>query len=104
MTKSHKLLVLSVLFPITDVPDNHQVLRRVLVLAAKPKASGHDVSDLRIMLCANGETQSADVEDSYSPVCLAFCLRINILIAASFNSSLSLLDVVNAYQNTILTE
>ena len=97
-------MVLVVSFPITDASNKHQVLRPVLVSAVKTNPSEPDIWDLRIRLCANGATQSVDLEHSYSPVCVADSLRIAITITTAFNLSLSSLCVVNAYQNVILTE
>ena len=102
--KNHELLVLSVPFPITDVPGNHQVMRPVLVSAVKTNPSEPYFHYPRIRLCANGENQPADLEDSYSPGCLADSLCITIAIDAGFNFPLSLLDFFNACQNAMLTK
>ena len=96
--------MLSIPFPIHDVPKDKQMLRPVLVSTVKTSPSAPDICDLRIRLCANGADQTADLEESYSPVCLADSLRITIALAAAFGLSLSLIDVVNAYQNTMLNE
>ena len=102
--KKHYMLVLSALFAITEVPDNNQVLLPFIISAVKTNPSETYVYDLLIILCANVVTQSATLEDSYSPRYISDILRITIAIAAAFNLSLSLLDVVNAYQNAILYE
>ena len=51
---------------------------------------------------ANGVSKEADLEGSYSPVCLVDSLRITVVLAIAFGLSLSLIDVANAGQNTIL--
>ena len=61
-----------------------------------------EIYNLRIRLCANGADQTVDLEESCSPACLADSLRITIALAAAFGLCLSLTDVVNAYQNTML--
>ena len=102
--KNHKLLVLSVHFPINDEPKDKQILMAVLVSTVNNKSSESDIYDLCVRLCANGDDQIDDLEDSHSPVCLADSLRITVVLVAAFWSSLSSLDVVNSHQNTILTE
>ena len=62
------------------------------------------IHDLRIHLCANGAEETADLEESCSPVCLADSLRITIALATSSRLCSSLADAVNAYQRTMLNE
>ena len=62
--KNHKLLVLSVPFPIHDVPKNKKILRPILASTVKTSPSQPDVCDLRMCSCANGTDQTADLEES----------------------------------------
>ena len=59
--------------------------------------------DLRIRMCPNGMKQDSTLEDLYSPICLINSLRITMALAAAFHLILSLFDVINAYQNIILS-
>ena len=102
--KNHKLPVLSVRFLISNLPKIRKVLSPVLVSTVKKNPSDPDVYDLRIRLCDNGSTQSADLKYSCSAVCLADSLRISVSLAASFYLFLSFLDAINYYQNIMLTK
>ena len=42
------------------------------------------------------------LEKLYSLVCLVDSLQITIVLAAAFGLAFSLLDIINAFQNTIL--
>ena len=62
-----------------------------------------DMYDLRVELCVNGASQDSTLEDSYSPVCSINSLYITVTLATAFGLTFLLLDVVNAFQNTILS-
>ena len=55
-------------------------------------------------MCANRASQDAKLEGLYLPVCLMDSLRITVTLAVAFSLNLSLIDIVNTYQNTILTK
>ena len=59
--------------------------------------------DLRIKIHANRTNQEAGINEFYSLVCLVESLQITVALAAAFRSQLSLIDVVNAHQNAILS-
>ena len=65
--KDHKLLVLSIRFPINDVPKETKILRPVLVSTVQTKVLEPDIYDMHAHLCANGSDQTANLEGSYSP-------------------------------------
>ena len=77
-------------------------MKPTLVTIVKIDPNKPNIYDLRVRLCANGALQELSLETLYSPVYLANSLHITIVLAAAFNLSLLLIDVVNTYQNTIL--
>ena len=78
------------------------MLKPVLASAIKMDLAEPDIYDLRVCIYTNGASQDTTLKESYSLVYLAHSLCITIAITAAFGLSLSLIDMVNAYQNTIL--
>ena len=58
--------------------------------------------NLKVRLCINRSAQLADLEESYLSVCLSDSFHITITLATSYNLTISIIYVVNAYQNTLL--
>jgi hypothetical protein len=56
--------------------------------------------------CANGSAmiRGIDFQESYSAVALASSVRMTIAIAAAENLILAIIDVKNAFQNTMLPD
>ena len=66
--------------------------------------SEHDICDLCVHFCANGADQTADLEESCSPVHLGDSLRITIALEEAFGLCLSLIDVISAHKATRFNE
>ena len=88
--------------PIENVPENKKPLPTVISLKVKNK--GVDLYQLVARMCANGthQQQGIDYELSYSPTSGAVPIRITLCIAASFNLTIGIIDVVNCFQSTML--
>ena len=68
----------------------------------KTNSAKPDIYNLKVRMCTNSSLQDAKLEDSHSSVYLVDSLCITVALKAAFSLSLSLTDIVNAYQNTIL--
>ena len=58
--------------------------------------------DLQIYICANRTNQDANLEEFHSPVYLTNSLGITVALTAVFGLTPLLIDITNAYQNTLL--
>jgi len=87
----------------SSVPSHKTVLRPRVVCKVKDTSLPHQY-DLCARTCADGSTQRENVDftDSYSPVASIDSLRLLQNLAASENLLISILDISNAFQNSIV--
>jgi hypothetical protein len=86
----------------SDVPPNKSILRPRIACGVKDTSTAHHY-DLYACTCADGSTQKefVDFTDSCSPVASIKSIRVLLNIAASSNLLVSVLDISNAFQNSI---
>ncbi len=87
----------------TSVPPNKTVLRPRVACRVKDTSIPHQY-DLYARTCADGSTQREHIDytDSYSPVASIDSIRLLLNLAASTGLLLSILDISNAFQNSII--
>jgi hypothetical protein len=91
--------------PVKSLPSDTKILRSIINPNVKPT----DVSGMWQFItrhCANGSSmiRGIDFQESYSAVALASSVRISISIAAAENMIMAIIDVKNAFQNTMIPE
>jgi hypothetical protein len=88
--------------PVEDVPKNVKLLPSII--ACDVKAHGEDEWKLKSRHCANGSSlvKGIDFLHSYSPTASAPSVRIQLALAAYYKLILGLMDVANAFQNTLV--
>jgi hypothetical protein len=87
----------------TSVPAGKSILRPRIACRVKDTTINHQY-DLYARTCADGSTQreSIDFTDSYSPVASIDSIRLLLNLAASQGLLVSILDISNAFQNSII--
>jgi hypothetical protein len=87
----------------SSVPSNKTVLRPRVACRVKDTSIPHQY-DLYARTCADGSKQKENIDfiDSYSPVASIDSLRILLNLAASEGLLISILDISNAFQNSII--
>jgi hypothetical protein len=90
--------------PIKNVPKGKKIHRTVI--STKVKRKGENLFQLVARMCADGskQEQGIDFEYSYSPTTGAACLKIVLSIAAAYGFTVSIIDIVNCFQSTIIPE
>ncbi len=85
------------------VPFNQKILRPRVSCRVKDTTTANQY-DLYARTCADGSTQQEyiDFHDSYSPVASIESIRVLLNIAASSGLLVSILDISNAFQNSII--
>ena len=85
------------------VPSNKTILRPCIACRVKDTSIPHQY-DLYARTCVDGSTQREhiDFQDSYSPVASIDGIRMLLNLAASEQLLLSIMDISNAFQNSII--
>jgi len=87
----------------SSVPAHKTILRPRVVLKVKDTSVPNQY-DLYARTCADGSTQRENIDftDSYSPVASIDSLRLLLNLAASEGLLISIIDISNAFQNSII--
>ena len=95
-------ILFSIPFPISQVPRKHKIRRPTLAPKVKISYKLPNHFDLKMRWFQNG---NGDVSDKtirrFSPTVLADSIRFTICFSAYFNFTISLIDIVNCFQNTM---
>ena len=91
------------LIPVLTLPKDTKILRSII----SPNIKTTDVPDIYQFItrhCANGSAmiRGLDYQESYSAVALASSVRIVVAIGAAENMIFGIIDVKNAFQNTMI--
>jgi hypothetical protein len=88
--------------PVESIPKHVKILPSII--ACSIKDHGEDEWKLKSRHCANGSSQikGLDFLHSYSPTASPASVRIQLAFAAHYRLILGLIDVANAYQNTLI--
>jgi hypothetical protein len=89
--------------PVSTLPKGTKILRSII----SPNIKTTDVPDMYQFItrhCANGSAmiRGLDYQESYSAVALASSVRIVVAIGAAENMIFGIIDVKNAFQNTMI--
>ena len=100
--KNHNLAVFSIPFPYHDLPPGSTVLRSQLV----PEVKATDMEGIwelkiRHVMVGTPQKRKIDFKESYSPTVDPTTLRVHICLACGSNHVCAVVDVKNAFQNTI---
>lgn len=100
--KNHDIAVFSIPFPETELPTNARVFRSQLV----PEVKDTDVPGIfelkvRDVIVGTPQVKNIDYIDSYSPTADPTTIRVQLAISASLGYIIAIIDVKNAFQNTI---
>lgn len=100
--KNAKVHLFTKPIPVSSIPPEKKVLKSVISLKVKP--DGKNMWKFAPRHCANGapQLQGIDFDESYAPVAGACPVRTQLAISASWNLIVGVIDVTNAFQNTIL--
>jgi hypothetical protein len=87
----------------SSVPSGKSILRPCIACRVKDTSTANQY-DLYARCCADGSTQRENVDfmDSYSPVTSIDSIRVLLQIAASNRLLISIMDISNAFQNSIV--
>jgi hypothetical protein len=87
----------------SSVPKTKTILRPRVACRVKDTSIPHQY-DLYARTCADGSTQKENIDftDSYSPVASIDSLRLLLTLAASEGLIISIMDISNAFQNSII--
>lgn len=87
----------------SEVPPNKTILRPRIACRVKDTSTPHQY-DLYARTCADGSVQQEYINftDSYSPVASIESIRVLLNVAASNGLIVSILDISNAFQNSII--
>ncbi len=87
----------------SSVPQNKSILRPWVACKVKDTSIPHQY-DLYARTCVDGSTQKENIDytDSYSPVGSIDSVRILLSIAAYSGLLISIMDISNAFQNSII--
>ena len=100
--KNHNMAVFSIPFPAHELPSDAKVLRSQLVPEVKiTDMSGIYELKIRHVIIGTPERRNDDFEESYSPTIDPVTLRIHITLACGAGHVCGVIDVKNAFQNTI---
>ena len=100
--KNHNIAVFTIPFLKSDVPAGSQILRSQLV----PEIKTTDVPSIfelkvRHVIVGTPQVHKVDFDNSYSPTADITTIRLQIAFTCARNYSLAVIDVKNAFQNTI---
>jgi len=100
--KNAALGLTSAPIPRSDLPTETKVFRSVIACKVKNTDDKH-MWKFQARHCVNGKDmeKGIDFEESYSPVVEPATIRATVAISASETLTLGVLDVTNAFQNTI---
>jgi hypothetical protein len=90
--------------PIESLPEGKKVHRTVI--STKVKKKGENLFQLVARMCADGSKQEQGInfEFSYSPIAGAATLKFALAIAAARRWIVSIIDIVNCFQSTLIPE
>jgi hypothetical protein len=90
--------------PIESLPEGKKVHRTVI--STKVKKKGENLFQLVARMCADGskQEQGIDFEFSYSPTAGAATIKFALALAASRRWIVSIIDIVNCFQSTLIPE
>jgi len=99
--KNHKVGLLSIPVPISELPQNAHVLRAVSAFKIKNTLQPN-IYDFYFRMCADGSKQVKGIhfDESHSPTPSTWTILTCVAIAASFGLTAYTIDVDNAFQNT----
>ena len=100
--KNHDIAVFTLSFRKEDIPPGSQILRSQLV----PKIKTTDILSIfelkvRHVIVGTPQVHKIDFDNSYSPTADITSIRIQIAFTCARNYSIAVIDVKNAFQNTI---
>ena len=100
--KNHNMAVFSLPFPANDLPSEAKILRSQLIPEVKTTdMPGIFELKIRHVIVGTPEIRKEDFTESYSPTVDPVTLRIHITLACGASHVCGVLDVKNAFQNTI---
>ena len=90
--------------PIENVPKDKTIHRAVI--STKVKKKGDSLWQMVTRMCADGskQQQGIDFEYSYSPTTGAPAVKFVLAIAAAYGWIISIIDIVNCFQSTLIPE
>ena len=101
-TSNQKVVTFSKPFPKDDIPTTAKTLRSLLVLEVKPTdVPGIWQFKIRHAIVGTPQEQYIDYDDSYAPTVDPTTVKIQICFTCHCNYTLGIIDVKNAFQNTI---
>jgi hypothetical protein len=100
--KNHNIAVFTIPFLKSDVPPGSQILRSQLV----PEIKVTDVPSIfelkvRHVIVGTPQVHKVDFDNSYSPTADITTIRLQIAFTCARNYKIAVIDVKNAFQNTI---
>ena len=100
--KNHQIAVFSIPFPAKDLPKDARVFQSQLI----PEIKNTDVAGvyelkIRDVIIGTPQIKKIDFTESYSPTVDPVTIKIQIALAASRHYIIGVIDVKNAFQNTI---
>lgn len=92
----------SIPFDSKDLSPDTKIYRPVLVPQVKTNDDQKNSYKLKIRMCVNGK-EDAKIKAliKYAPTCLGDSLRFTVAVCAFFSLWVSVLDIVNCFQNTM---
>jgi hypothetical protein len=100
--KNHQIAVFSIPFPAKDLPQDTRIFQSQLI----PEIKNTDVAGMyelkiRDVIIGTPQIKNIDFSESYSPTIDPVTIKIQIALAASRDYIVGVIDVKNAFQNTI---
>jgi hypothetical protein len=100
--KNQKIPVFSLPVPLENLPADSRIFRSQLI----PEIKSTDVPSIfelkiRDVICGTPQEKHIDFVESYSPVVDPTTIRLQIAMACAKNYHLAVIDIKNAFQNTI---
>jgi hypothetical protein len=100
--KNQKIAVFSLPVQRTNLPEDTRIFRSQLI----PEIKATDVPSvfelkIRDVICGTPQEKDVDFKESYSPVIDPTTIRIQLAFACAKNYHIAIIDVKNAFQNTI---
>ena len=97
-----KIVAFSKPFPKVDIPSDAKLFRSLLVMEVKPTdVPGVWQFKIRHAIVGTPQEQYIDYENSYAPTIDPTTVKIQICFTCHCNYTLGIIDVKNAFQNTI---
>ena len=100
--KNHGIAVFSIPFPKNELPPNARVFQSQLI----PEIKNTDVPGvyelkIRDVIVGTPQIKKIDFDESYAPTVDPVTIKIHLSIACGYNYVTGIIDVSNAFQNTI---